>query len=166
MTSLWRKLEEMVIQPVSEPSNPPPCGQPQQTRAPTSPIPPVRRGPAPPTQLDLVTPPQLELATQKPPNVTAEAGGSRLAGALAYSVVAQVKRSRTDFFFTRADISKVVLAFLEDGGRMGRKELVAKVVSGLGLPEHHNKRVENAFEEMERAGKINLSGDTVYLRKG
>jgi hypothetical protein len=40
---------------------------------------------------------------------------------------------------------------------MGRKELADKITKALDLPEHHDKRVETAFEALERAGKISIS---------
>jgi hypothetical protein len=82
---------------------------------------------------------------------------------LAPATVAQLKRSRPNGFFTREDICKVVLAFLQADGRTGRKELADKITKALGLPEHHDKRVENAFEALERAGKISLATNSVSL---
>jgi hypothetical protein len=51
---------------------------------------------------------------------------------------------------------------------MRRKEPAAKIMKALELPEHHNNRVENAFEALENAGKISmpLGSDTVPLISG
>ena len=96
---------------------------------------------------------QLQLAAEN----TGAVKDDRLDAALAYSVVQQLKRSRRDGFFTRDDISKVALAFLQASPQMGRKELVQKITKALDLPEHHDKRVDTAFESLERAGKISMS---------
>ena len=39
---------------------------------------------------------------------------------------------------------------------MGRRELADKVLKALDLAEHHNNRVESAFEALQSAGKISL----------
>jgi hypothetical protein len=82
---------------------------------------------------------------------------------LAHSIVEELKRSKPSGFFTRDEIGKVALAFLQANGQMGRKELAAKIMEALDLPEHHNNRVENAWEALERSGKISmpLGGNTV-----
>jgi hypothetical protein len=40
---------------------------------------------------------------------------------------------------------------------MGRKELADKITKALDLPAHHDKRVETAFDALERAGKVSIS---------
>lgn len=168
MSSLWRKLEEMGIQPVSVqqtvgPEVPP---RPETPPTPVSGIATDAKATAPPPpssarsiQLNLVPPPQLEFDEQLRPrsDITGVADDGRLGAALAYSVVQQLKRSRRDGFFTREDIGKVALAFLQANQQMGRKELAEKIIKALDLPEHHDKRIENAFETLERAGKISIS---------
>ncbi len=148
MSSLWRTLEELGIEPLS-------AGQ-------TAPLP--KRSTsgnsqpaAPETSKVLSHPAQ---ATSPAPNLPTEVIGvvtdARLGAALAFSVVEELKRSRPEGFFTRDDICKVALAFLQANQRMGRKALADKITNALGLPEHHAKRVEMAFEALERAGKISM----------
>jgi hypothetical protein len=102
---------------------------------------------------------QLELNEQlhAAPKITEMVSDTRLGAALAYSVAEQLKRSRQDGFFTRSEIAEVALAFLRSKRQMGRKELADKITNALELPEHHDKRVEDAFEILERAGKISIS---------
>ena len=166
MSSLWRKLEELGIHPVTEaPPVPPPHETPQRTDTANPPKQTARSNCATAARLDLALPPQLELGPQRPrPSIlTEDARNPRVSASLSHAVIAQLKRSRPDGFFTRDDICKIVLAFLETDGRMGRKELVADVVKALDLPKHHDKRVENAFESLDRARKISLGVNVVSL---
>ena len=173
MSSLWRILEELDIKPLSaertalslESSTaddtpvPPPDAVPPRTASNASEAPSRSWSSVSPAQLDLVPPPQPDLGTQlqRPSGVTGVVSDARLGAALAHSVIHELKRSRREGFFTRDDICKVALAFLQANGRMGRKELIDKVTKGLGLPEHHDKRVENALEALESAGKVSMS---------
>jgi very-short-patch-repair endonuclease len=103
---------------------------------------------------------QLELDEKlhAPPDIPGMVSDTRLGAALAYSVVHELKRSRHDGFFTRDDIAKVVLAFLQAKRQMGRNELAEKVRKALDLPEDE-KRVERAFKALESTGKISISVD-------
>ena len=147
MSSLWRKLEELGIQPVTEAPTASPSETAQRTDTPNPPKRPARSGSAPLAQLDLVSPPQLELDVAR---------SQPLVASLGHTVAAQLKRSRPNGFFTRDEICRVVLAFLQADGRMGRKELMSKVIKALDLPEHHEKRVEEAFGALDHAGMISI----------
>jgi hypothetical protein len=166
MSSLWRKLDDLGIHPLA-PSAPasrsdsPPFGDrqappPKATRASSS---------HPGKQMDLMAPPQLELDAQARESLSPkpESTNALTAESPIDVVVAKVKRARLNGFFTRDEICKVVLAFLQVEGRMERKNLAGKVVAALGLPEHHDKRVENAFEALDQAGKVSLGVETVCL---
>ena len=78
-------------------------------------------------------------------------------------MIGRLKRSHPDGLFSRHEISTVVLLFLEADGQMGRKDLVSGVTKALGLPGHHEKRIEIALENLERDGKILAGTKTVTL---
>ena len=166
MDSLWRKLEELEIHPLTAAQQEATPETPPQVERPSLPKAAVPRSVAArSTQLDLVSPPQLELAAQKqmPGKAPVDASKERLAAALTYAMVSQLKRTHPGGFFTRDEICKVILAFLQDDGHMGRKDLIGKVITSLEMPEHHEKRIENALETMERDGKIMAGATTVSL---
>jgi len=180
MSSLWRTLDELGIEPLSAreaQSSPQDTSNNTQLSTPSGPVyrsridaPEARSHSwktASAPQMDLVPPPQMEFETRQrgPSDVTGIVTDARLGAALALSVVEEVKRSRREGFFSQYDICKVALAFLQADGQMGRKELAEKITNALGLPQHHDKRIDTAFETLERAGKVSmpLGANTISL---
>jgi REase_MTES_1575/AAA domain len=173
MSSLWRRLHDLNIHPLgaaqtqpSEPSTPPENGRPPGPSPRTETVNSTRTSAAAArVRLALMSAARFELDKQKqrPSETAPEVGTPRLAASLAHAAVAQLKRSRPNGFFTRDDICKVVLAFLQTESPTGRKQLAEKITKALGLPENHNKRVENAFEALERARRITLDAGSVSL---
>lgn len=172
MASLWQKLEELGIEPLTtqqagpDPVSPTvlreaPPPAPNETKAPPIILPRRLQGliAAPHVQLDLPTP------EPRPRASTLETDTRPLPEAGVDATVAQLKRSNPVGFYSRDDICKVVLAFLEINGRMGRKELARKVTDVLELPEHHNKRVESALECLESDKKIFLGISEVSITR-
>ena len=120
---------------------------------------------ATPTRPNPVSPPQLKPEAQHPHSPKPATGvvpARPPVTPTAEEIVSQLKHSRLRGFFSRDDISRLVLAFLQPSGRMGREELTQKILQALGLPEHHGKRVDSALETLDLEGKV-LFGDPVLL---
>lgn len=159
MASLWKKLEELEILPltVTTGATPEVLNDSSQSAAHAK-----LQASAPLAQLDLMPPPQLELATKLPaqPETSTVASLSTQGSSSADAVVRKLKTSRPNGFFTRDEICLVVLAFLRGTGRMNREALIKAVAKSLEMPDREEKRIESALEALERHDKISL-GSTV-----
>ena len=156
MASLWRRLDELGICPLTPTQSTETLEIPAQTDRSPEPIA-ITTGTSsiPSTSLGVVSPPQNDIMVQTAPPTKAVVGISdRLAASLSYSLTRQIKRARTDA--TREDICDAVLAVLDAEGSMEREGLVRKVTRALELPSNHQKRVEAAIDSLHAAGQVSL----------
>lgn len=169
MSSLWRKLEELGIHPLTvaqleaTPETPPSATQPVPHAVPKL----FSKVPLPSRQPDLIPSNQIELPTQKTelqPSNTAATHEAGVAQELREYVLA-AKQKRTYGVLVYEEIGHVVLKLLPQQGRIHRNELIKTTADVLEFEEIAFKRIDEAIRRLEELKKVSADSNYVWRSK-
>lgn len=174
MASLWRKLEELGIQPVteappaassesppqSERSSPPPKATPTVSRV-------APESPAPSRQPDLIPSNQMELPSTRSgfsPDRSHEAAAHDGISAALREYIAAAKQKRAYGVLVYEEIGHVVLELIPRQRRVDRTGLIRRAADALDFSEAAYKRIDESIRRLEELKKVSTDSKSVWRR--
>ena len=176
MASLWRKLEELGIHPLTaarpeatpetppqtERTSPPPTAPPTTPQNISKPFP---KTPSPTRQPDLIPSNQMELPASKPEPQPSHADATHEAKIKELrEYVFAAKQKRTYGVLVYEEIGHVVLELLPRQERIHRSELIRNTADVLEFEEVAFKRIDEAIRRLEELKKVSADSNYVWRR--
>ena len=171
MSSLWRKLEDLGIQPLTEilPATLSEAQSPadQSSASQKSPLPSpsvAPRATAASHQPDLIRSAQMELPNPNSFTPNTETTDGDVSPALK-EYIATAKQMRPHGILVYDEIGHVAFELVPERGHVQRKELIRKTAEALDFPEVAFKRIEEAIQRLERLKKIGTDSNHVWRQQ-
>jgi hypothetical protein len=175
MASLWRKLDELGIHPLTAtqqevtPKNPPQSKQASPPPTAPPPVPqnvskPFPKPPLPSRQPDLIPSNQMEFTAQKTEAQSGRADAMPEIGVCSKlrEYVLAAKEKRPHGILVYEEIGYVVLELLPRQGRIHRNELIRNTADVLEFPEVAFKRIDEAIRRLEDLKKVCADSNYVW----